>query len=52
MWIKVELGNFSNWYEVRINGRLVTNARSRAEGIKIAEDLTKKRRTKYGKVGR
>jgi hypothetical protein len=50
MWIKVEQGNFSNWYEVRINGELITNAKSKTEGLKIAEALVRKRKGRHVKI--
>jgi hypothetical protein len=54
MWVKVEQGNFSNWFDVRINGELISNARSKAEGLKIAQaEVTKRKRRKHnGKVVR
>ncbi len=54
MWVKVEQGNFSNWYDVRVNGELINNAKSKAEADKIAEVIRSKSKTRrrYGKVVR
>jgi len=53
-WVKVQPSNFSNWYEVRVNGRLADNANSKAEADRLAEAIKNKSkvRRKHGKVVR
>ena len=53
-WVKVQPSNFSNWYEVRVNGRLADNANTKAEADRLAEAIRNKSKTrrKYGKVVR
>lgn len=44
--IVVRPSNFSNWFDVRINGKLHTNTKTRAEGEKIAELLRRNKNVK------
>ena len=37
--IIVRQSNFSNWFDVRINGKLHTNTRTKEEGERLADTL-------------